>query len=116
MRFGKLDQQPTVTKFRAEADGIEVRHIHVHKAGTAVPQHSHKFPHLTVIAAGGIRAVLDGEHKGDFFAPSALNIPAGTKHLFLTLADNTVIECVHNVSRSGEIEVQEEHQLHIGDG
>jgi len=109
--YVKLDRQPDVTKFRAEADGIEVRHIHVHRAGTAVPQHSHEFPHLTVVAAGGMKVHLDGKFIGEYWAPSAINIPAETKHLFVTLADNTVIECVHNVSRTGEIEIRDEHQI-----
>ena len=109
--YFKLDRQPEVTKFRAEADGIEVWHTLVHKTGTAIPQHSHCFPHLTVFAYGGARVELDGEYKGDYWAPSALYVPAGTKHLFITLADNTAIDCIHNVSRRGQIEVAEEHQI-----
>src|SRR6266851_6234816 len=111
MKFVRLDQQPTVTKFRAAADGIEVWHTLVHKAGTIIPQHSHQHPHLTVFAAGGARVELDGEFVGEYWAPSALYIPAGTKHLFTTLADNTAIDCVLNVSRTGQIEVAEEHQI-----
>jgi quercetin dioxygenase-like cupin family protein len=114
MQYVKLDRQPDVTKFRAEADGIEVWHTLIHKAGTYVPQHAHPHPHLTVIGAGGMRAWLDGAELGDFFAPSAIYIPAGTKHLFLTLADNTALDCIHNVSRRGHIEVAEEHQI-VGD-
>ena len=106
-----LDRQPNVTKIRAEADGIELRHIHIEKAGTVIPQHSHKFSHMTVVACGAIRVELNGVVKGDFVSPSVIDIPAGTKHLFTTLVDDTVIECIHNISRTGEIEIAEEHQL-----
>jgi hypothetical protein len=114
MQYVKLDRQPDVTKFRAEADGIEVWHTHIHKAGTIVPQHAHKFPHLTVLSAGAVRVELDGEVKGQYAAPWAIYIAAGTKHLFTTLADDTVIDCIHNVSRRGHIELAEEHQI-VGD-
>jgi quercetin dioxygenase-like cupin family protein len=113
-RLVALARQPEVTKFTAEADGIEVRHVVIHKAGTVIPQHAHKFPHLTVVAAGSVRLWLDGTLKGDTRAPGAIMIGAGTKHLIMALEDGTVIECVHNVSRSGEIEIADEHLPAIG--
>lgn len=111
MRLIAAAKQPNVTKIRAEADGIELRHIHVEKAGTIIPQHSHNFPHLTVIASGAVRVELDGKVKGSYDAPSVIMIGAGTKHLFITLVDDTVIECIHNISRTGVIEIREEHQI-----
>lgn len=111
MKFIKHDEQPGVAKFRAEEDGVEVRHLHVYRSGTYIPQHAHKHSHLTVVAFGSVRVWLDGAHRGDYAAPAAIDIPAGTKHLFLTLAPDTVLECIHNVSRTREIEVQEEHEI-----
>lgn len=102
-----MDDLVSVTKFRSAADGIEVWHTLVHKAGTFMEQHAHKFPHLTVIAAGSVRVELDGAVKGEYSAPSAIMIPAGTKHLFTALEDGTAINCIHNVARRGEIELIE---------
>lgn len=103
--------QPVVTKFRSAADGIEVWHNYVPKAGTILPQHSHCFDHLTVVPVGAISLELDGKLIGTFTAPWSRVIPAGTKHLFTTRMDGTVIECIHNVSRKGLIEVAEEHHI-----
>lgn len=105
LQFVRAPHQPIITKMRAEADGIEVWHNRIHKAGTILPQHSHCFPHLTVIAQGSVRVILDNEVKGEFAAPSCLIIPAGQAHTFVTLEDNTVLECIHNVTRTGKIEI-----------
>ena len=111
IEYVRAAEQAAVTKFRSEADGIEVWHNHVPRAGTILPQHSHPFPHLTVMPCGAVRLELDGELIGEFAAPWSRVIPAGTKHLFTTLVDDTVIECIHNVSRTGKIEILERHDL-----
>lgn len=103
--FPEGDRWPTVTKFRAEADGIEVRHILIHKAGHGIREHSHKFPHLLMVSAGAIRAWLDGVLQSDIHAPGSLYVPAGVKHLAVALVDDTAVQCVHNISRSGMIEL-----------
>lgn len=109
MRLVKLDVQPEVTKFRADADGIEVWYTLIHKAGTLVPQHAHKFPHLTIVSHGAVLVTLNGTLIGKFEAPNAIYIPARTMHLFETLADGTVLECIHNVSRRGNVELHAEN-------
>ncbi len=106
--FATLDRWPTVTKFRSQADGIEVRHILIHKARDAIREHAHKFPHLTIISAGAVRVWLDGVLQSDIYAPGSLYIGAGTRHLIMALADDTALQCIHNVSRSGEIEIEGE--------
>lgn len=103
--FAAHDRWPTVTKFRAEADGIEVRHILIHKAGHGIREHKHKFAHLTVVSAGAMRAWLDGVLQGDIYAPGSLYVGAGVRHTLMALADDTALQCVHNISRSGEIEL-----------
>lgn len=114
MNVERAELQPTITKYKAEEDGIALVFMHVHHKHTIVPQHSHSYSHLTAILSGRVRVMLDGEEKGEYSAPSFLRIPARTKHLFVTLEDDTVIECIHNVSRSGDIEITEEHQI-VGD-
>lgn len=97
------------------ADGVFIKQMAIPVAGTLVPQHSHTYDHTSLLAAGSVRVFKEGSHIGDFRAPKPIVIPAHTKHSFLSLEDNTVIYCIHNVSRqSGQVEIAEEHNI-IGD-
>lgn len=58
-----------------------------------------------------MRAWKDGVLLGDFTAPHFIFIPAHTKHRFQTLEDGTIMWCIHNISRTGAVEIAEEHQL-----
>lgn len=108
--FTKAVEQPYEIDI-ALADDIFVKQIHVPKAHTYLPQHSHEYDHTTLLARGSVEVWLDEESLGVFFAPKPILILAGRKHLFCTLEDDTVIYCIHNVSRAGVIEVRDEHHL-----
>jgi hypothetical protein len=77
--------------------GIFCKVWHVQDACTLLPQHSHEFPHLSLIVAGAVRVWQDGVDLGVFHAPAAVKIPARTFHAFRTLTDGVVIACIHNV-------------------
>ena len=66
-----------------------MRHT-IPKAGTYVPQHSHTYDHLSLLASGAMRAWCDGVHLGDFHAPAEIRIVAHAKHIFMALADETI--------------------------
>lgn len=102
--------QPTQIDF-AEADGIFIKQIVFGEKDSLVPQHSHTYDHVSMLAVGSVRAWKDGVLLGEFKAPRSIHIDAGTKHLFQTLEPNTIIYCIHNVSRTGIPEVMEEHQI-----
>lgn len=102
--------QPIVTDITM-ADGIFAKHILVQKAFTWVPQHSHEWDHISLISAGKLAAFCGEQFLGTFEAPRAIMIKAGQKHTFHTLADNTVITCIHRIDRTGEIDVEEEHEF-----
>lgn len=104
------EEQPHVIQLH-DFDGVHVRQISVAKADSLLPQHSHTHPHMTTVAKGSVRVWKDGAMTGDFSAPSGIYIEAGVKHTFLTLEDDVILYCIHNVSRTGEIEVAEEHQI-----
>jgi quercetin dioxygenase-like cupin family protein len=93
------------------ADGIFVKQMAVPKAGTIIPQHSHKYEHLSMLARGSVHVLRDGEDAGLFYAPTGITIPAGCKHTFRTLEDNTVIYCIHNIKDAESVEIAEEHHL-----
>lgn len=93
------------------ADDVFIKEMHIPKAGTYIPQHSHVYGHTSMLALGSIRVWKDGVFHGDFKAPAGLFIEAGTKHTFLSLVDETIVYCIHNTSRADLIEVLEEHHL-----
>src|SRR4051812_4164940 len=94
--------------------GIFVKTWAVRDAGTMLPQHSHQWPHLTLVVSGSVRVWRDHELMGDFTAPETIKIPALAKHMFQTLAGNTVLACIH-ASEAAEIEIAEEHQIVVED-
>lgn len=93
------------------ADGVFIKQMAVPKAGTVIPQHSHTYDHTSMLAVGAVRAWADDKFLGEFAAPTGLTIKANTKHRFETLVDNTIIYCIHNVSRSGDVDVDLQHEL-----
>ncbi len=93
------------------ADGVFVKQMVVPDAFTLIPQHSHRFAHLTMLAAGSVRVWCDGNLRGDFAAPTGITIEAETKHLFQTLEPATVLYCVHHLGQAEHVEILEEHQI-----
>lgn len=105
--------QPYGKEYTA-ADGVFIKEMRIPKTGTRVPQHSHEYDHTSFLAKGSIVAKADGVLIGQFQAPYPIYVRAGVKHEFQSLEDDTLVLCIHNVSRTGAVEVREEHQI-IGD-
>ena len=95
----------------AIADGMFVKHYRVQKAGTYLPQHSHRYDHVSLVCHGSVRVWVDGRYLGVFAAPKSIEIKANTKHLFEVMEDNTTLACIHRIDRTGEIEIAEEHRI-----
>ena len=93
------------------ADGVFVKAMNIPAKGTYVPQHAHAYDHTSMVAVGAVRVWADGKLRGDFAAPHGVFIPAHVKHTMLSLTDTTLVYCIHNVSRSGNVSVAEEHQF-----
>jgi len=114
IEYVKLPSDATVEVDFRTADEVFIKQMSVKYAGTLLPQHSHKYDHTTLVAAGSVEIWVDGESIGTFAAPHPVLIAKGTKHLFKTLEDNTVLYCIHNLTHGPVVEVLEEHQI-IGD-
>jgi quercetin dioxygenase-like cupin family protein len=93
--------------------GIFLKTWTVPDAGMAIPQHAHEHDHLTYLISGVVRVWQDGEMLGDFRAPSALKIPARTKHKFLALTNGVVFACIHAVGVADDVAIAEEHALEL---
>ena len=81
------------------ADDIFVKVIPIPVAGSIVPQHAHRYDHVTFVARGSLYAWADGKPLGRFDAPVPIVIKAGIKHTFQTIENDTTILCLHNGMR-----------------
>lgn len=105
-----MTEQPISTDIYM-ADGVFAKTMVIQKADTLVPQHSHTFPHMSVLVRGSVRVWKDGCEIGDYVAPDGIFIPAKSKHTFRSLEDNTIILCVHDIGTAESVSIHEEHQL-----
>lgn len=102
------DQPPL---WEHSADGLFIKQIYLHEAGSVVPQHSHRFAHTTLLAMGKIHAWAGEEDLGILVAPCPILIKAKVKHTFQALEDHTLLYCIHNIRDRDGVEIHEEHQL-----
>jgi quercetin dioxygenase-like cupin family protein len=105
-----LDDQPPVVEIKM-ADGIFIKQMFVRHAGSYVPQHSHSWDHVSMVATGAVRVWRDGVLVGDYEAPTGVMIPARCKHTFLALKNDTTVYCIHRIDRTGAVDIEEEHQI-----
>lgn len=103
-------EQPISTEIHM-ADGVFVKTMVIQRAGTHVPQHSHVYPHVSVLVKGKVRLWRDGHYEGQLEAPCGILIPARTKHLFQAMEDGTTMLCVHDIATAEAVEIASEHQL-----
>jgi hypothetical protein len=95
--------------------GIYLRTWTVADAGTLLPQHAHTWDHISLIVRGAVRVWCDGELLGVFTAPATIKIAARSFHTFTTLADNTIIACIHAVGEADDVAVHEHAVLNVED-
>lgn len=93
------------------ADGVFGKTIALSHSGMMIPQHAHAYPHVSVLVRGSVRAWADGKLLGDFVAPVGITIVANVKHTFLTLSNDTIILCVHDIGIAEAVEITGEHQF-----
>lgn len=92
----RLGDQPV--EYIEEVGGIYFRAILLQNIGDAVPQHTHDYAHVTLIAAGKVRLWIEGAWVADIEAFKAIEIEAHRQHVFQALEPNTRLSCVHNLN------------------
>jgi quercetin dioxygenase-like cupin family protein len=70
------------------------RMMHFQKAGDVEIGHTHQFDHLTLLAKGRLKVVVDGK-ESIFTAPHMIYIKADKVHELTALTDQTVAYCIH---------------------
>lgn len=73
------------------------------KTGDIEQTHEHSFDHLTLLAHGSVKCVVDGQET-IFKAPHMIYIHKDKKHEFTALEDNTVTYCIHAMRVGEKIE------------
>jgi quercetin dioxygenase-like cupin family protein len=70
------------------------RMMHFQKAGDTEIGHQHQFDHLTLLAKGRLKVVVEGK-ESVFTAPQMIYIKADKLHELTALTDQTVAYCIH---------------------
>lgn len=70
------------------------RQMHFEKAGDIEIGHKHQFDHLTLLANGSLKVVVEGQETV-FKAPHMIYIHKDKVHELTALEDNTVAFCIH---------------------
>ena len=76
------------------------RMMHFKNVGDTENTHTHSFDHLTLLAHGSVKCVVNGKET-IFKAPHMIFIKKDDEHEFTALEDNTVAYCIHAM-RIGE--------------
>jgi quercetin dioxygenase-like cupin family protein len=85
----------------AEADDIWVRAYTLDKAHSVAVQHVHEHDHITLVARGSVAYWEDGVEVSRHNAPALLTVLANKKHAFVSLTDDVVLCCLHNLRGTG---------------
>lgn len=80
------------------------RMMHFKKAGDIELGHKHHFAHLTLLASGSLKVIVEGEET-IFKAPHMIYIHADKKHQLVAVEDDTVAYCIHAIrdANTGDI-------------
>lgn len=70
------------------------RMMHFESAGDVEQCHTHVFDHLTLLASGSLKVVVDGV-ESVFKAPHMIYIHKDKEHELTALENNTVAYCIH---------------------
>lgn len=105
MNLVRLPDQPDVSHHTE--DGVYIKQIHFPKAGIVMGQHSHAHGHAFMVAVGELRIWVDGVQAGDYKQGQCLHIAAGRKHTMMSVVDNTLGYCIHNLHGKEEVEILE---------
>ena len=75
-------------------ENLYSRMMHFKNAGDVEQGHAHQYNHLTLLAHGSLKVVVNGQET-NFVAPNMIFIKEGEEHELTALEDNTVAYCIH---------------------
>lgn len=78
----------------AIAGNVFVKYMKFTKKGQKMEGHKHVYDHVTLLAAGAVRATCEGIEV-EFEAPHLIVTRANKLHSFVSLTDEALLACVH---------------------
>lgn len=81
-----------------------VRQMHFVKADDMESGHAHAFDHMTLLAKGRLKVIINGEET-EFTAPQMIFIKAELKHELIAISDNTVAYCIHALRETNSADI-----------
>jgi hypothetical protein len=98
-----------ITQWNVSVDGIFIKQIHIPHEGTLLPQHVHTYDHHSMLAKGSVVVFVGDENIGNFHAPTPIFIRKGVQHSFVSLEEDVIIYCIHNLHGQDEVDLIAEH-------
>jgi mannose-6-phosphate isomerase-like protein (cupin superfamily) len=98
-----------ITQWNVAVDGIFIKQIQIPHQGTLLPQHTHTYDHHSMLAKGSVTVFVGDENLGEFVAPTPIFIRKGVRHSFISLEDDVIIYCIHNLHGQDEVDLIAEH-------
>ena len=98
-----------ITQWDVSVDGIFIKQIHIQHEGTLLPQHVHTYDHHSMLAKGSVVVYVGDENIGVFHAPTPIFIRKGVRHSFVSLEEDVIIYCIHNLHGQDEVDMIAEH-------
>lgn len=89
------------------------RMMHFEKAGDVEIGHTHEFDHLTLLAKGKLKVVVDGV-ESEFTAPHMIYIHKDKVHELTALVDETVAYCIHTLRDKNNNEILDPSMIPAG--
>ena len=81
-------------------DNVFVKMIPLNGVGDKVQGHAHAFDHITLLAVGSVQMKHD-KGEATYTAPCLIVTPKGIMHQFISLADSSLLCCIHAI-RDGD--------------
>ena len=88
------------------AGGVYAKQVYLKNKNTYIRSHKHKFDHLSILASGKVKVVVEGAEK-EYTAPCGIDIKAGKEHEIYTLTDGVTWYCIHAIPE--ECKEDQEH-------
>jgi quercetin dioxygenase-like cupin family protein len=82
---------------------LYTRMMKFQKAGDVEFGHTHAFDHLTLLASGSLKVIVEGVAT-EFKAPQMIYIHKDKEHELIALEDNTVAYCIHALRDGNEVD------------
>jgi quercetin dioxygenase-like cupin family protein len=80
------------------SEGLYAKQMFIPKGAMAC-QHQHNYDHLSILAQGKVRVLLDDDKVEEYTAPACINIVKNVNHVIVALEDSTWF-CIHQTEET----------------